>query len=131
MSIITIHVKTLKDVARLKKLLDGFEAKSVFIYSKEEYCKSEHLSIFSEAMLRYKPILLLDYIKCRYFKRFHQVFHTYNVKYNILAFICKPWRIVITDGIYRWLYHGRLEKIYQKLKVEVYNHEIYVVVDEW
>ena len=129
-AVVALRVRTVRDAALLKKVLDGYEAKSVFIYSKGEWCSSE-LWMWREALLRYRPLLLYRYLRCR-LGRFHQVFHAYNARSNIYAFIYRPWRIVVRDyGGYYSVYRGALEKIYQRLKVELYGHEIEVLVGEW
>ena len=129
-AIIPVHVRTVRDVAVLKKLLDGFEAKSVYIGSKDEFCKAEHLWLYPLATTRYKPMILYRYFKCR-LKKFHQVLLTYNVNCGIHAFIYRPWRVTVRDYGGYYVHSGSLERIYKKLKVQLsplHPHKIEVII---
>ena len=129
---IEIYVKTVKDIARLKKLLESQEWKSFYIYSVSYHCGEDSLLYFlSVATLKGKLKFLWEYIKCRLsLIGCRQVFFAYNVKCQVYAYVFKPWTIALRDyGGYNYVYRGWVEKAYWKPSVELAGHEIWVEVD--
>ena len=134
MSDVELSVRSERDARKLAEILNGFEAKSVWIYSKDEFLLRSCLWFFKNAILRYKPYHALRYLYHKLFNRVRQIFHTYNVKQNVIAYVYPPWRILVTDPLgYNYFYIGGLERIYQKLEANVVPDakEIEVIVREW
>jgi len=127
-SVIALRIITIRDVAILKKVLDGFDAKTISIYTKDDYLKGNILSLVPISSTIHKIKLYLRYLWHR-LERYHQVLHVYNAWCNIFAFIYKPWKVVITDPAgYDHIYVACLEKIYATLRVDIVGYEIEIII---
>lgn len=135
------HVKDSKSAEEFAKKIDGFEAKSIYLESKDYHLSfSWNLAaaVFRRSKvkrwywhLRHKLWRLFNLATCRY----HTFFMTYNVSEQINAYIYKPWRLVLCDDHhYITVREGDLEKVYRKLEVYVDHDTKYIWVKipgEW
>ena len=118
---LTFHVKDLKSAEELAEELNGFEAKSIYLYSKEAVISNSWDAIIARftqnKILRCARLLKLYWNKI--VSRYHTVFMTYNVHKQITAYLYGEWQVAVDDGRGMVLRKGELEKIYRKLEVDV------------
>ena len=141
MEFLEFHVKDSKSAEEFARKVNGFEAKSVYLESKD-YHLSFRWNLAAARCRRSKVKRWYWHLRHRLWRLFkaatcgyHHRFMTYNAEAQIDAYIYKPWTLVLRDDHgYITVREGDLEKIYSKLEVSV-DHEtkyIWVTVPrEW
>lgn len=127
-----LKVRTTKDIAHLKLLIESSKIRDIFLLDKQNMCR-ELAEIYLTELRPYNiqhVINMLRYITCLLDPRTIQLLHitTHDLRV-IRAKIYKPWKVVITTPMYDVIIRsGVLTKIMTKAEVEISSNEIRIIV---
>ena len=138
-----LRVRTEEDARQLKALLEGWEIKSIFIYSRDEWCQP----LGSIATGQAQPpgpdpedplARLLSALRCAFCRLadpWWQILHAYSAERQEWALIYPPWRVVVEvsgAGLGPYLRAGGVERFYGRVEVEVNPnfHEIVIAIPD-
>ena len=138
----TMHFRRREDAKRLREALARFEVKSIYLYDRDWWIRSEVMwGLYPLVGFWGKLSMRLKLAFRKLTSRYTAVLHAYGsdretkTAYDLTCFFHKPFRPVLWDGSgYNMVYVGHVEKIYEKgLEVEVEDNEVWILIppDKW